>query len=61
MAAAAAAELHILRAGEGQVVAGTVIGADQFVHKFLPPKQQEGHADLQRLADLPHPLTCQDK
>jgi hypothetical protein len=43
------------------VVAGTPIGNDQFVHDFLARKRQEVHDELQRLTDLPHPLTCQDK
>jgi hypothetical protein len=61
MAAAAAAELSILHAREGLVVAGTLIGTAQFVNEFLARKRLEVHDELQRLANLPHPLTWQGK
>jgi hypothetical protein len=61
MAAAAAADLGILHARDGLVVAGTQLSTDQFVHDFLARKRQEVQDELQRLTELPHPLTCQDK
>jgi hypothetical protein len=61
MATAAAAELGIFLARESLVVAGTPIGTVQILFEFLAHKRQQVHAELQRLADLPHPLTCQDK
>jgi hypothetical protein len=61
MAAAAAAELGVLHARDGLVVAGTPIGTDSFVCDFLSRKRQEVHDEIQRLVDLPHPLTSQDK
>jgi hypothetical protein len=61
MAAAAAAELGIVHAQVGLVVAGTPIGTEQFVHEFFARKQNDVHDELQRLSELPHPLTCQDK
>jgi hypothetical protein len=61
MAAAAAAELGILQAGDGPVVASTQLSTDQLAHDFLACKRQEVLDELQRLAGLPHPLPCQDK
>jgi hypothetical protein len=31
------------------------------MHEFLTCKREEVHDELQRLSDLPHPLSCQDK
>jgi hypothetical protein len=61
MAAAAAAELGVLHARDGLGIAGTPTGTDPFVHDFLSRKRQEVRDEIQRLLDLPHPLTCQDK
>jgi hypothetical protein len=60
-AAAAAAELGVLHAREGLVVAGTRIGTDSFVRDFLSRKRKDVRDKIQRLVDLPHPLTFQDK
>jgi hypothetical protein len=51
MAAAAAAELGVLHARDGLVVAGTPIGTDLFVHDFLSRKLQEVRDEIQRLLD----------
>jgi hypothetical protein len=61
MAAAAAAELGVLHASNGLLVAGTPIRTNPFVHEFLASKRQAVSDELQRLTDLPHPVTCQDK
>jgi hypothetical protein len=61
MAAAAAAELGVLHARDGLVVAGTPIGTESFVCDFLSRKLQEVPHEIQRLVDLPQPLTLQDK
>jgi hypothetical protein len=61
MAAAAAAELGVLHARNGLVAAGTPIGTDSFVCDFLSSKRQEVRHEIQRLVDLPHPLTFQEK
>jgi hypothetical protein len=61
MVAAAAAELGVHHAREGLVVAGTRIGTDSFVRDFLSRKRKDVRDKIQRLVDLPHPLTFQDK
>jgi hypothetical protein len=57
MAAAAAAELGVLHDRDGLVIACTPVGTDQFVRAFLFRKRQEVRDKVQRLVDLPHPLS----
>jgi hypothetical protein len=61
MVAAAAAELGVLHARDVLVIAGTPIGTNQFVRDLLSCKRQQVRDEIQRLFDLPHPLTCQDE
>jgi hypothetical protein len=49
------AELGVLHARDGLVIAGTPIGTDPFVHDFLSRKRQEVRDEIQRLVDLPLP------
>jgi hypothetical protein len=61
MATAAAAELGVLHARDGLVIAGPPIGTDPFVRDFLSRKRQEVCDKIQHFVDLPHPLLFQDK
>jgi hypothetical protein len=61
MAAAAAAELGVLHACDGLVIGSTPIRTEPFVHDFLSCKRQEVRGEIQRLTNLPHPLTFQDE
>jgi hypothetical protein len=56
MSVAMAAADGVLHAKDSLGVAGTPIGADQFVNKFLAHKRQEVHDEPQRTADLLHPI-----
>jgi hypothetical protein len=58
---AVAAELGVRHARDGLVIAGTPIRTDPFVCDFLSRKRQEVRDKIQRLVDLLHPLTFQDK
>jgi hypothetical protein len=61
MAAETAAEVGVLRARDGLVVAGKTICSAPFVRDFLSRKGQEVRDEIPRLVDLPHPLTFQDE
>jgi hypothetical protein len=61
MAATAVAELGVPHACEGLVIASTPIGTNPFVRDVLFHKWQEVREEIQRLIDLPYPLTFQDK